>query len=89
MALGTWLTIFQHLNNKAKEANARTPTRGGRRDGEDQGLIQFATAMKTPCWVAFDSLNSPKRMKFGDKEESAGDNRLIGLGPAWKQEDSG
>jgi hypothetical protein len=84
----TWLTIFQHLNNKAKEANARTRTRGGGGDGDDQGLIQFAAAMKTPGRVAFALLNSLKRMKFGDEEEFVGDNGLIGLGLAQKQEDS-
>jgi hypothetical protein len=86
--LKTWSTIFWHLNNKAKEANARTPTREGGGDGEDQGLIQFAAAMKMPGRVAFDSFNSPKRMKFGDEEESAGDDRSISLGLDQRQEDS-
>jgi hypothetical protein len=44
--------------------------------------------MKTLGHVAFDALNSPKRMKFGDEEESAGDDGSIGSGPAQRQEDS-
>ncbi len=86
--LETWSTIFRHLNNKAKEANARTPTRGGGGDEEDQGLIQFAVAMKMPGWVTFDLLNSPKQMKFGDEEESVVEDGLIGSGLAQKQGDS-
>ena len=35
----TWTSIFCHLTNKAKEADAQTPVRGGQaRDSADTGL---------------------------------------------------
>ena len=48
-SLKTWTFIFWHLTNKAREANAHTPVRGGwARDRADMGLMEFAMAMKTP-----------------------------------------
>ena len=42
---------------------------------KDQGLRQFAMAMKTPGRVYFDPLNSPKRarLRYGEDDESADD----------------
>jgi hypothetical protein len=66
--LETWNTIFRHLIDRAKdaEAAASTPLRGGRTtdDAEDRGLVRFYTDLKTPGRVPLDSLNSPKRMKY-------------------------
>ena len=80
-SLKTWSKIFRPLCNKAKEANAHTPIRGGWvRDKEDQGLINFAMAMKTSGGVAFDSLNSPKCFKYRFKEvEDKMEDESIGL----------
>jgi hypothetical protein len=68
--LETWNTIFRHLSDRAKdaEAAASTPLRGGRTtdDAEDRGLVRFYTDLKTPGRVALDSLNSPKRVKYND-----------------------
>ena len=51
--LETWNTIFRHLSNRAKDAEAAafTPLRGGGRttnDVEDRGLVNFYTDLKTP-----------------------------------------
>ena len=68
--LETWSTIFRHLSDRAKDAEAAvsTPLRGGRtmNDVEDRGLIKFYTALKTPGQVALNSLNSPKRARHND-----------------------
>ena len=68
--LETWSTIFRHLSDRAKdaEAAASTPLRGGRtmNDVEDRGLVKFYTALKTPGRVALNSLNLPKRARHND-----------------------
>ena len=50
--LETWNTIFRHLSDRAKdaEAAASTPLKGGRTtdDTEDRGLVRFYTDLKTP-----------------------------------------
>jgi hypothetical protein len=83
-SLTTWSTIFRPLCDKAKEANARTPVGGGRAgDGEGQGLINFAMAVKTPGRVAFNSLDLSKHMNNGDEEgEDEMEDGSIGLGSA-------
>ena len=68
--LETWSTIFRHLSDRAKdaEAAASTPLRGGRmtNDVEDWGLVKFYMALKTPGRVALNSLNSPRRVRSND-----------------------
>ncbi len=77
--LETWNTIFRHLSDRAKdaEAAASTPLKGGRTtdDAEDRGLVSFYTDLKTPGRVPLDSLNSPKRVKYnhGGMDEDGDD----------------
>ena len=88
--LETWTTIFRHLSDRAKDAEAASPTspRGGRMmtmDEEDRGLAKFYTALKAPGRVALDTLNSPKRMKFDDVgmedgEDDVGEGSVV-FGP--------
>ena len=70
--LETWSTIFRHLIDRAKDADAAasTPLRGGRttNDMEDRGLVKFYTDLETPGRVALDSLNSPKQARYNDGE---------------------
>ena len=40
---------------------------------EDRGLVNFYMALKTPGRAALDSLNSPKRMRYGDEEIDRGE----------------
>ena len=83
-SIETWTLIFRHLTDKAKEADAHTPVRGGwARDDLDTGPMEFATAMKTTGQVAFDSLNFPKRTRHRDKEgENGMEVESIGSGSA-------
>ena len=77
--LETWITIFWHLSDMAKDAKAAasTPLRGGRTtdDAEDRDLVRFYTDLKTPGRVPLDSLNSPKRVKYnhGGMDEDGDD----------------
>jgi hypothetical protein len=55
--LETWNTIFRHLSDRAKDAEAvaSTPLRRGRttNDVENRGLVKFYMDLKTPGRVAF------------------------------------
>ncbi len=56
--LETWNTIFRHLSDRAKDAEAAASTslRGGRTtdDAEDWGLVRFYMDLKTPGRVPLD-----------------------------------
>ena len=58
-SLKTRTSIFRHLCDRAKDAEAFTPIQGRwtADDVEDRGLANFYTALKTPGRVALDSLN--------------------------------
>ena len=74
-SLKRWTSIFQHLCNRAKDAEAFTPAQGQRTadDMEDRGLANFYTVLKTPGRVVLDSLNSPKCMQYDDPEMDEGE----------------
>ena len=82
--LETWSTIFRHLSNRAKDAEAGTSlTSMGVKsdDEEDRGLAKFYTAMNAPRGVALDLLNSPKRMKYEGGGLSEDDDSQGGASP--------
>jgi hypothetical protein len=74
-SLETWTAIFRRLCDRAKDAKAFTPVQGRRAadELEDWGLVNFYTALKTSGRVALDSLNSPKRVQYDDKEMDGGE----------------